>query len=63
MHRTLERDVQQDPVADAKAFFERLKPLEDYLLAASARQHRCPLWTGNRKHHPMGDIALFDLPN
>jgi hypothetical protein len=34
--------------------------LEDYLLAASARQNRCPLWTSNRKHYPMGDIALFD---
>jgi predicted nucleic acid-binding protein len=34
--------------------------LEDYLLAASARQNRCPLWTGNRKHYPMDDIALFD---
>jgi len=36
--------------------------LEDYLLAASAKQNRCPLWTGNRKHYPMDDIALFDLP-
>ncbi|MDD5321514.1 MAG: type II toxin-antitoxin system VapC family toxin [Methylococcales bacterium] len=34
--------------------------LEDYLLAASARQNRCPLWTSNRKHYPMDDIALFD---
>lgn len=33
--------------------------LEDYLLAASARTHRCPLWTGNRKHYPMSDIELF----
>lgn len=36
--------------------------LEDYLLAASAKQNRCPLWTGNRKHYPMDDIVLFDLP-
>lgn len=36
--------------------------LEDYLLAASAQQNRCPLWTSNRKHYPMDDIALFDLP-
>lgn len=36
--------------------------LEDYLLAASAKQNRCPLWTSNRKHYPMDDIALFDLP-
>lgn len=33
--------------------------LEDYLLAATARGHRCPLWTGNRKHYPMGDVELF----
>ena len=33
--------------------------LEDFLLAASAQTHDCPLWTGNRKHYPMGDIELF----
>ena len=33
--------------------------LEDYLLAATARAHRCPLWTHNRKHYPMNDIELF----
>ncbi len=33
--------------------------LEDYLLAATASAHRCPLWTGNRKHYPMSDIELF----
>jgi predicted nucleic acid-binding protein len=33
--------------------------LEDYFLAATARQQRCPLWTGNRKHYPMDDIDLF----
>lgn len=33
--------------------------LEDYLLAATAKTHRCPLWTGNRKHYPMSDIELF----
>lgn len=37
--------------------------LEDYLLAASARQSRCPLWTNNRKHYPMDDIVLFGLPD
>ena len=36
--------------------------LEDYLLASSAKQNRCPLWASNRKHYPMDDIALFDLP-
>lgn len=34
--------------------------LEDCLLAATARAHRCPLWTGNRKHYPMDDITLFE---
>lgn len=33
--------------------------LEDYLLAATARAHRCPLWTHDRKHYPMDDIELF----
>ena len=33
--------------------------LEDYVLAATARAHRCPLWTHNRKHYPMDDIELF----
>ena len=33
--------------------------LEEYLLAATARAHRCPLWTHNRKHYPMDDIELF----
>ena len=33
--------------------------LEDYLLAATAHVHRCPLWTGNRKHYPMPDIDLI----
>jgi predicted nucleic acid-binding protein len=41
-----------------KAF--RTISLEDYLLAATARQFRCPLWTGNRKHYPMDDIDLFE---
>jgi len=33
--------------------------LEDYLLAATAKKNRCPLWTGNRKHYPMEDILLI----
>lgn len=33
--------------------------LEDFLLAATARAHQCPLWTHNRKHYPMDDVALF----
>jgi negative regulator of replication initiation len=30
IRRSLEKDLQQDPVADARAFFERLKPLESF---------------------------------
>ena len=33
--------------------------LEDFMLAATAHVHRCPLWTLNRKHYPMADIELF----
>lgn len=28
--RTLEKDIQKDPVADMQAFFERLKPMESF---------------------------------
>ncbi|MEY4588855.1 MAG: hypothetical protein RL497_931 [Pseudomonadota bacterium] len=30
IRRTLENDLQKDPVADAKAYFARLKPLESF---------------------------------
>ena len=33
--------------------------LEDYVLAATARTQRCPLWTHNRKYYPMDDIELL----
>jgi predicted nucleic acid-binding protein len=33
--------------------------LEDFVMAATARVHRCPLWTHNRKHYPMDDIELL----
>ena len=33
--------------------------LEDYVLAATAKAHRCPLWTHNRKHYPMDDLELI----
>lgn len=35
--------------------------LEDYMLAATARKYRCPLWTGNSKHYPMKEVVCFDL--
>ena len=35
------------------------KALEDYMMAATARTHRCLLWTHNRKHYPMDDIELL----
>ncbi|MGA8513342.1 MAG: CopG family transcriptional regulator [Burkholderiaceae bacterium] len=30
IRRTLEKDIQKDPVADARAYFERLKPLQSF---------------------------------
>ncbi len=30
IRRTLEADIQKDPVADARAYFERLKPLQSF---------------------------------
>ena len=30
IRRTLETAIQKDPVADARAYFERLKPLESF---------------------------------
>lgn len=30
IRRTLEKDMQKDPVADARAYFSRLKPLESF---------------------------------
>jgi predicted nucleic acid-binding protein len=38
--------------------FNGISP-EDFLLAATARVHRCPLWTANRKHFPMQDIEFI----
>ena len=35
--------------------------LEDYVLAATAKAHRCPLWTHNRKHYPMDDLELITI--
>ena len=34
--------------------------LENYLLAATAEQLACPLWTNNKKHYPMDEIILFE---
>lgn len=30
IRRTLEKDIQKNPAADARAYFERLKPLESF---------------------------------
>jgi hypothetical protein len=35
IRRTLERDIQKDPQADARAYFERLKPLESFAQTTS----------------------------
>jgi len=29
--------------------------LDDYIIAATAKQHKCKLWTLNKKHFPMFD--------
>jgi predicted nucleic acid-binding protein len=34
--------------------------LEDYLIAACARQYQLCLWTRNKKHYPMQDIQLVE---
>lgn len=31
IRRTLEKDIQKNPAADARAYFERLKPLESFV--------------------------------
>lgn len=36
--------------------------LEDYFLAATATREKAMLWTGNRKHYPMSDIAFYEVP-
>ena len=33
--------------------------LEECLLVATAKAHRCPFWTGNRKRYPMTDVKIF----
>ena len=35
IRRTLEKDIRKDPVADARAYFARLKPLESFAGADS----------------------------
>ena len=35
--------------------------LEDYFMAATARNLGCPLWTHNRKHYPMDNIELLTV--
>jgi predicted nucleic acid-binding protein len=34
--------------------------LEAFLLAATAAQLACPIWTDNKKHYPMSEIVLFE---
>ena len=35
--------------------------IADALIAASTVANRAELWTRNRKHYPMKDVAFFDL--
>ena len=64
--RTVVTDAQTGRVAGQYAQRYRKShhgiSLEDYLLAATARVHGCPLWTGNRKHYPMDDIVFYPTP-
>ncbi len=52
IRRTLEKDIQKDPVADARAYFQRLKPLESFAAVDSddyvraIRLKSCILRTG-----------------
>ena len=48
----------------AGQYLQRFQPahgvqLGDALIAAIASIYGCPLWTRNRKHYPMKDIAFF----
>ncbi len=36
IRRTLEKDIQRDPVSDARAYFDRLQPLESFAGTSSA---------------------------
>ena len=36
IRRTLEKDIQKNPVADARAYFERLVPLESFAMVNSS---------------------------
>ncbi len=58
---TLESDIARSAGIYANRYRKAFQgvSLEDYLLAATARAFRCPLWTGNRKHYPMDDIELY----
>jgi len=33
--------------------------LGDALIAATVSIHKLELWTRNRRHYPMGDVAFF----
>lgn len=35
--------------------------LEGYILAATALQLNCPLWTQNIKHYPMTELSLLKI--
>lgn len=41
IRRTLEKDIEKDPVADAQAFFEKLQPLESFAGLDSQEYVRC----------------------
>jgi predicted nucleic acid-binding protein len=46
---------------DTDIVIQLLKKRSDvYLLAATAAQLACPLWTLNKEHYPMSEIVLFE---
>jgi predicted nucleic acid-binding protein len=60
-HSPMEREVGRIAGLYANQYAKAFQgiALEDFMLAATARAHRCPLWTHNRKHYPMDDIQLL----
>jgi predicted nucleic acid-binding protein len=61
-HSPMEREIGRIAGMYANQYAKAFQgiALEDFMLAATARVNRCPLWTHNRKHYPMDDIELFN---
>lgn len=55
IRRSLEKDIQQDPVADAKAFFERLSPLEGFAGTDQETYYARQSCNTTNKHRSIGE--------